>query len=142
MKQVMAFTDGSVQGNPGPAGWAALVDGVLYSDSVGHATNNEAEMLAIMYAVMYAPSRCRLFIHTDSKLAIGWLSKSFGMRNKDLIRIAKAYFVIIKAKGIVVTFKHVKGHSGDPGNTRVDRAAKARSGIAWIENKRRTDVHA
>ena len=130
MRRVDAYTDGSSRGNPGAAGWAVLIEGVLHSDWVGYATNNEMELRAIVECVQLCPPYTHLFIHTDSKLCIGWLSQSYGMRNKQLIAIAKAYFIVKGTKKIVVTFKHVKGHSGDPNNQRVDRAARAQSGIA------------
>ena len=131
MRKITAYTDGSARGNPGPAGWAVLIDGELYSDWVEYASNNWAEMYAILQAVMLAPSGVHLYIYTDSKLCIGWLSQSYGMRNKQLIDIAKAYFIVKATKHIVVTLKHVRGHNGDSGNQRVDRAAHAESGIAF-----------
>jgi len=136
VNQVTAYTDGSSRGNPGPAGWAVLIEGVLHSDRVGYATNNEMELRAIVECVQLCPPYTHLYLHTDSRLCIGWLSQSTGMRNENLIAMAKAYFAIIQAKHIVVTFVHVKGHSGDPNNQRVDRAARAQSGIAYnILNK-------
>ena len=53
------------------------------------------------------------------------------MRNSDLIDIAKAYFAVIKAMHIVVTFVKVKAHSGDRGNEAVNRAALAQARKAY-----------
>jgi ribonuclease HI len=126
--KVIAYTDGSSRGNPGPSGWAALIGDELYSDYLEHATNNEAEVWACLMAVSYAPPGCELHIVTDSKWAIRWLSGEKGTRKKHIAGLIKAYHDVRIAKGIkVVTFEHVHGHRGHPQNERVDRAAHAQA---------------
>lgn len=127
MHRATAYTDGSARGNPGPAGWAVVMDGRLSSGWVDCATNNEMEIYAILQAVLICEVDTHLFIYTDSKLCIGWLSQSMGMRKRQIIAIAKAYFMTIKDKNIVVTFKHVKGHEANEFNILADNAARAQS---------------
>jgi len=85
------------------------------------------ELYACMQAAVLCPAYSHLFIYTDSKLCIGWLSQGMGMRSRQLIAIAKAYFVTVEEKHLVVTFKHVKGHMATDDNLRADRAARAQS---------------
>jgi len=130
---ITIYTDGSSLGNPGPAGWAVLIDGVLHSGSLEHATSNWAELYAVLKAVELCPGQSRVVIHTDSKMVVGWLAESKGMRNKDLIALAKAYFTTVEAKRIAVTFKRVRGHSGDPNNDLVDKEARHQARMARNE---------
>ena len=125
---IVAYTDGSSRG--GPAGWAVLIEGELYSDWLAYATNNEAELYAVLQAVMLCPAWEQLLIRTDSKLAIGWLSLGWRIRKQHNLGLVKVYFDVCHAKDLTVRFEHVHGHSGDPRNEKVDRAAHAQAGIA------------
>src|SRR5580704_8597052 len=51
--EVLIWTDGACQGNPGPGGWAALVcweDGIVeeHSGGLAHTTSNIMEMTAAL----------------------------------------------------------------------------------------------
>lgn len=48
MRKIVVYTDGASAGNPGPSGWAFLMQGTLTSGSVVRATNNQMELLAIL----------------------------------------------------------------------------------------------
>ncbi len=125
-----AFTDGAVSGNPGPGGWAVLLDGELISGNQPYATNNEMEVYAVLQALMHAPDGAHLHIVTDSKMVIGWLYMHWA-KNRDYIRIlAEAWFAIKHAKNVTVTFERIKGHTGHPGNEYVDREAVRQSKLA------------
>lgn len=66
-------------GNPGPAGYRGIdleTGEVLFNTTLGVATNNIAEFLAIVHGLMYAkkfskPNR----IFSDSEIAIKWINK-------------------------------------------------------------------
>jgi ribonuclease HI len=98
-QQLVAATDGSALGNPGPAAWAwVLEDGRQDWASVCHSTNNRMELRAVLELLgdISAPS---LVIQCDSQYVINvftqWLPdwRRRGMRtssrkpveNQDLI---------------------------------------------------------
>ncbi len=130
-QHVVVHTDGACSGNPGPGGWAVLLDdGELISGNQPFATNNEMELYAVLQALMHMPDGIHLHVVTDSRMVIGWLHKRW-VKNRVYIRVlAQAYFAIKHAKGVTVTFERIKGHSGHPGNEYVDREAVRQSKIA------------
>src|ERR1700756_5195840 len=70
--EVLVWTDGACQRNPGPGGWAAVVcwdDRVVqeYSGSVGHTTKNIMEMPAALEGLHALPRGSRACIVTDSR---------------------------------------------------------------------------
>ena len=86
------FVDGACLGNPGPAGIGAVfVDAqgrivARLSKSLGHATNNIAEYLALVYALSYAQQRgiTALVVKTDSELMARQLSGEYKVRDATL----------------------------------------------------------
>ena len=138
---VAAATDGACSGNPGPGGWGALLrfeDGAV-EELGGHeqaTTNNRMELQAALSLLRRLKECSRdpsLKIRTDSKYLIngfekwimGWkrnewrTSAGKSVLNKDL------WVALDKARLTDVSFMHVKGHSGDPDNDRVDKIAVA-----------------
>lgn len=93
--------DGASKGNPGPASYGAVIllpDGEIYRevyDSIGVATNNQAEYRAILAALEVAgelaqdnPNYRRLHIQMDSKLVIEQLSGRWKIKNSELQSLA------------------------------------------------------
>ena len=138
---VAAATDGACRGNPGPGGWGALLrfeDGSV-EEFGGHdpaTTNNRMELqaaLALLERLKELPLHPDLTLRTDSKYLIdglgswlkGWKRKGWRtaagkpVLNQDLWKSLDA------ARLDDVPLTHVKGHSGDPDNERVDRIAVA-----------------
>ena len=138
---VAAATDGACRGNPGPGGWGALLrfeDGSV-EEFGGHdpaTTNNRMELqaaLALLERLKELPRHPDLTLRTDSKYLIdglgswlkGWKRKGWRtaagkpVLNQDLWKSLDA------ARLDDVPLTHVKGHSGDPDNERVDRIAVA-----------------
>jgi len=120
-----AYTDGSSLGNPGPAGWAVLLDGKLHYGSIEHCTNNYAEMFAVKQAITLALPNSKLFVFTDSELVIGWFTKGYGIKVDAIRELKKESDKETASKGLQVTFLKVKGHADDRSNLRVDQAARA-----------------
>ena len=136
---VSAATDGACSGNPGPGGWGALLrfeDGSI--EELGgfeaSTTNNRMELqaaLAILKRLKDLPRHPDLKIRTDSKYLIngmnswmvnwkrrGWVTAGGKpVLNKDLRQ------ALDSARLVDVNLVHVKGHSGDPDNDRVDKIA-------------------
>ena len=138
---VAAATDGACRGNPGPGGWGALLrfeDGSV-EELGGYdpaTTNNRMELqaaLALLERLKDLPRHPDLTLRTDSKYLIdglgswmkGWKRKGWRtaagkpVLNQDLWKSLDA------ARLDDVPLTHVKGHSGDPDNERVDRIAVA-----------------
>lgn len=123
----VAYTDGACSGNPGPAGLGVIVvapDGTSAEgfEFLGTATNNIAELTAILRAVeALPPAVAHAVIHTDSQYAIGVLSKGWKAKaNQELIAKMKA---TLKTQPHV-RFVYVKGHAGIPLNERADELAR------------------
>lgn len=149
MKRVTIHTDGACLGNPGPGGWAAVLQ---YGDqsreiSGGEAdtTNNRMELMAAIRALeaLSRPSAVTLF--TDSQYvqkgmtkwladwkAKGWRTKAkTPVLNQDLWQRLEA-----AAESHDITWQWVKGHAGNPLNERCDEIAEAEAkkqavGLGW-----------
>lgn len=130
MNNVIAYTDGASSGNPGPSGWAVLINGELISDWVECATNNQMELFAAYQAVCHCPTETNLTIITDSKLVQNLLSGRWRTEKEWLADIVRDFRMLIRSKQIRVAIERVKGHSDCEENVRVDRAAVANRKIA------------
>ena len=121
-----AFTDGACSGNPGPAGSGIVIvapGGKMHEgfDYLGEATNNVAELTAILRALEWIPAEAgAIVIHTDSKYAIGVLTKDWKAKvNGELI--AKTRRLVQERRA---QLEYVPGHSGVPLNERADQLAR------------------
>jgi len=129
LKRVTIYTDGACEGNPGPGGWAAILEfgGVIREFSGGAiaTTNNRMEMQAALEALQRLKEGCEVELYTDSEYlregitqwikawkAKGWKKK---VKNADLWRALDA-----ATERHTVTWHWVKGHAGNPGNERCD----------------------
>ncbi len=124
---IVVYTDGACSGNPGPAGSGVVVmqEGRTIheiSQSLGDATNNIAELTAIKLALKYLGD-CQdtpISIYSDSTYSINMLTKGWKAKaNQELIADIKTMLSGFRR----VTFRHVRGHNGDPGNERADQLA-------------------
>jgi ribonuclease HI len=144
VKRVRLFADGSCHGNPGPGGWAALLE---YDDRrrelVGAeraTTNNRMELRAVLEGLNALREPCEVDVWTDSRYVVdgmsSWLAswKLRGwktadrkpVKNEDLWRALDA-----AASRHVIAWHWVRGHAGHPENELVDRLANA--AIATLE---------
>lgn len=122
---VVAYADGACSGNPGPAGLGVvLLDGarrVEISEYLGNATNNVAELTAVLRALgEVVDPACPLVIKTDSQYTIGVLQKGWKAKaNVDLIDELKEALRARPAR-----IQYVPGHSGVLLNERADELAR------------------
>lgn len=119
----ISYTDGSSKGNPGPAGWAVLQDGELYSGMLGHTTNNFAEMFAAWQAIDLSPPNSHNRIHTDSRLVIGWLSMGWNMNKLHIAQLASSFWESAHHDCKTYELIWVKGHSTTTENLIADNEA-------------------
>ena len=135
------YTDGSASPNPGPGGYAVILDGrpvALGSEPSGakETTNIRMEGYALMAAIRHAAGEtCN--IHTDSEFWInvltkwapgweakGWKKKGGEIKNLDIVQ--ELYPLYKSSKANLVW---VRGHNGDEGNELADHwANEARQG--------------
>lgn len=129
------WTDGACSGNPGPGGWAwATGDGRQDSGGEPHTTNQRMEIHAALAAVTALPGP--LVVVSDSTYVVhcfrdswwrGWLARDWTntarkpVANRDLW---EPLVREVRQRGNI-SFRWVKGHSGDPMNDLVDQLAVA-----------------
>lgn len=121
-----AFTDGACSGNPGPAGSGVVLvepGGKLHEglEYLGEATNNVAELTAILRALEWIPAGVgQIVVHTDSQYAIGVLQKGWRAKaNQELVARVKR---VVQQRGALL--RYVPGHEGVPLNERADELAR------------------
>ena len=127
------WTDGACSGNPGPGGWAwATQDGRQDSGGDPATTNQRMEIRAALEAVRALPGP--LVVVSDSTYVVncfrdgwwkGWLARDWvtSARKPVVSRdLWEPLITLVNERGDV-SFRWVKGHSGDPMNDLVDRLA-------------------
>jgi len=135
--QVVIYTDGACEGNPGPGGWAAILrygrhEQVLRGGA-SDTTNNRMELRAAIEALRALKRPCVVHLYTDSQYlrqgitewlprwqANGWRTASKKpVKNKDL------WLALLEAQEPHEVHWHwVKGHAGDADNVCADRLAR------------------
>ena len=129
--RVIAYTDGACSGNPGVGAWAYRLewpDGTVdeAAEATPQTTNNREELKAVREALRAVRGRIgddgawRIIVRTDSMGVINWLTRRW-KRNKNLDLFPEIDALVDRR----VEWEHVRGHSGDPGNERVDALAVA-----------------
>ncbi len=128
---VVAYTDGACSGNPGAGAWAYRLewpDG-SFEEGAGAepmTTNNREELKAVREALRTVRARIgddagwQIVVRTDSLGVINWLTHRW--KRKANLDLFPTIDPLVDAR---VTFEHVRGHSGEPGNERVDALAVA-----------------
>lgn len=120
------YADGACSGNPGPAGLGIVMvapDGKTLEgyEYLGSATNNIAELTAILRAAEIVPSGAPAVLHTDSQYSIGVLTKGWKAKaNQELVASVKSALAGRRNWRLV----YVPGHSGVPLNERADELAR------------------
>jgi ribonuclease HI len=138
MSTVEIYTDGACRGNPGPGGWGATLEmGEHFRELSGAeamTTNNRMELTAVIAALEALKRPIPVKLYTDSEYvrrgitewlqswkARGWKTADRKpVKNQDLWERLDAI-----AAQHSIEWHWVKGHSGVPGNERVDRLANA-----------------
>jgi ribonuclease HI len=130
---VNVWADGACSGNPGPGGWGYVVQyqggetDRYRGSSLTETTNNKMELMAIMEALIDLGQRgfSRIIMHTDSELAIGWLTGQFKRKNEQIIEYCEMIEEVIDTYDLDVTYKKSKGHSGEEYNEIADKLARS-----------------
>ena len=99
MKTVTVYTDGACSGNPGPGGWAAILqyNGAekVLSGGEAQTTNNRMELLGVISALEALKEPCRVELYSDSKYVIDALQKRWvwGWKAKGWIKSDKKLYL-------------------------------------------------
>ena len=133
---VAIYTDGACQPNPGPGGWAAILQyhghEKVLTGGERHTTNNRMELQAAISALEALGGSTRVELHTDSEyLQRGiteWLPRwiAHDWRKSDKQPVLN---VDLWQRLHALTLRHevewqwVRGHSGEAQNERVDQLA-------------------
>ena len=132
---IVAYTDGSSLGNPGPGGYGLILleTEKMVKKEIAQGfrltTNNRMELMAVCVALESLKfTNTEITIYTDSKYVVdavekrwvfGWVQKGFkGKKNEDLWRRFLQVYQLQKVK-----FQWVKGHAGNVWNERADQLA-------------------
>jgi len=137
-KKVTIHSDGACDGNPGPGGWAAILQYGTHQKEVAGGdpatTNNRMELQAAISALRLLKTPCEIQFFTDSEYLRGgitsWVStwKRKGWRtqdrkpvkNQDLWRELDEL-----CAPHTMQWNWVRGHAGHPLNERCDELAVA-----------------
>ena len=142
--RVIAYTDGSSRGNPGPGGYGAVL---LYTDPAGvtHTrdlsagyrltTNNRMELMGAIAALEALKRPCEVELHSDSQYVVnafnqhwvdGWVKRGWRGANKKPVANPDLWQRLLAAMGPHdVRFVWVRGHAGNELNERADELATA-----------------
>ena len=138
MNAVTIYTDGACKGNPGPGGWGALLQ---FGDSTEKifggqlaTTNNRMELTAVIEALkaLKKPSEVTLYLDSEyvrkgiTDWIHGWKARGWKTAAKEPVKnveLWQALDSMVTQCGHRITWKWVKGHSGDAGNEQADALA-------------------
>ncbi|UWP89102.1 ribonuclease H family protein [Aliiroseovarius crassostreae] len=134
----IAYTEGASHGNPGPGAWAHFThnpDGTFTEASgfLRDTTNQRAELLAAICALEMTSEGARVHIYSDSAYVVNgatqwleaWKVKNWRNAQKKSVKNRDLWE---RLDGLLdtrtVTFEHIPGHAGIPGNERVNALAQ------------------
>lgn len=147
------FTDGACSDNPGPGGWAAIINlkegyTVLKGYEI-NTTNNKMELMAVVKAlskIMKEPidgfnkEKDKVEIHSDSAYVVnaindkwtvkwklnGWkTTKGKDVKNRELWEELMSLLMAFKSNDVKISFVKVKGHDGNALNEMADKVARS-----------------
>lgn len=138
-REVVIYTDGACENNPGRGGWAALLTFGRHRKAISggyrHTTNNRMELRAAIEGLKALQKpELRVRIVTDSRYVSeavlqGWLEKWAGRgfrKGAGLRENADLWIELrIQLAQHVVEFEWVEGHAGHPENEECDGLAVA-----------------
>ncbi|MGC6484517.1 MAG: ribonuclease HI, partial [Candidatus Puniceispirillales bacterium] len=131
-------TDGSCLGNPGPGGWAAILQyGSHEKELVGgeaETTNNRMELTAVIMALEALNRPVSVAVISDStymkdgitKWINGWKKNGWKTAAKKPVANQDLWMQLDEAtRRHRIEWRWVKGHAGDPLNERCDDLARS-----------------
>ena len=139
---ITIYTDGASRGNPGPGGWAAIIDNGKTVREIGgreeHTTNNRMELTAAIRAIEFVSklearsNQLEAIIHTDSEYVMKgitewikrWQKKGWKTAGKKPVLNQDLWQRLLElTRGRKIEWKYVAGHTGVHSNERADEIA-------------------
>lgn len=128
---INAYTDGSIEINPGgPGGWAAVLlypEGRRTELTGGEmiSTNNRIEMLAALEVLKILPSGSQITLWSDSEYLVKGMQYRVDRWKREGVLQSKANpdrwtALVTEAARHKVTWRWIRGHSGHEHNERAD----------------------
>ena len=138
LKKVEIWTDGACPCNPGPGGWAAILNymGIEKEISGGKldTTNNYMELTAVIQALNALKEPCEVTLYSDSSYVVnaitenwlaGWQRNGFKTAGNKPVKNQELWEeLLVLLKKHQVNFVHVKGHADNQNNNRCDKLAR------------------
>lgn len=129
---VAIYTDGSCLGNPGPGGWAYLIEAegkkIRGQGGESPTTNNRMELRALIEGLRHAqtlyPEQKGFDVYSDSSWVLNTLKLNWKRKkNLDLWEELEPFLI-----GKKMTWNWVRGHNGHPQNEDCDARAQKEAG--------------
>jgi len=137
---VVIYTDGACLGNPGPGGFAAILQydtsersEKIVSGAEAHTTNNRMELRAAIEGLAALKNPCAVTLFTDSQYVKngittwihGWIKNGWRSSNKQPVKNQDLWeALLVQTKQHDIDWQWVRGHNGHPENERVDALAR------------------
>ncbi len=131
MEDIILYTDGGCSGNPGPGGWAYVVQNEKEGHSTGsgndrETTNNKMELTAVIEALHYVKAAYAhgvraVHVHTDSQYVKngittwihGWIRNGWKTAAKKPVKNQELWIELKSISDqLPVRWHWVKGHAG------------------------------
>lgn len=139
MKTVTVYTDGACSGNPGPGGWAAILQyggkEKVLSGGEDQTTNNRMELSGVIAALQALKEPCEVELYSDSKYVVDALDKGWAVSwkkrgwrkadNKPALNVDLWETLLKLTETHTVRCHWVKGHEENEFNNRCDAIAVA-----------------
>ncbi|HTY93702.1 MAG TPA: ribonuclease HI [Steroidobacteraceae bacterium] len=149
MPELIIHTDGACRGNPGPGGWGVLLDwnGTVKElcGAEPQTTNNRMELLAAIMGLSALKRPAVATLQTDSQYVIkgvtewlpAWKARGWRTADRKPVKNQDLWEKLDRLAGEhTLKWQWVKGHSGDPGNERVDALANLAIDVMLAESRR------
>jgi ribonuclease HI len=137
VKRVQVFADGACLGNPGPGGWAAILDyrgkRREMSGATSLTTNNQMELRAVIEGLRALTEPCEVDVWSDSRYVVdgmtswlpNWKRRGWVTAARSPVKNAELWQELdAEASRHSVAWHWVRGHDGHPENERCDRLAR------------------
>jgi ribonuclease HI len=136
LKKIVIHTDGACEGNPGPGGWAAVLQYEQHTREISGGcpatTNNRMEMQAAIAALASLKESCDVDLFTDSQYLregitawiAGWKRRNWMTKEKTPVRNADLWRELdALCSRHEIHWHWLKGHAGHEWNERCDTLA-------------------